>query len=163
MRYTNPELNFEEHFAHELLTGILEDEGLSPTRNAYDLDTAFEASAGSSGPTVAVLCEYDALPDIGHACGHNIIATAGLGAGLAAAAVAEQMGGRLRILGTPAEEGGGGKVFMADRGAFDKVEAAMMVHPAAGDLVNEHYSSFSASTSPTRAKQHTCRCPSPRP
>ena len=79
--HENPELNFEEHFAHDLLTGILEDEGLSPTRKAYDLDTAFEASAGSSGPTVAVLCEYDALPDIGHACGHNIIATAGLGAG----------------------------------------------------------------------------------
>ena len=133
--HENPELNFEEHFAHDLLTGILEDEGLSPTRKAYDLDTAFEASAGSSGPTVAVLCEYDALPDIGHACGHNIIATAGLGAGLAAATVAEQMGGRLRILGTPAEEGGGGKVFMADRGAFEGVEAAMMVHPAAGDLV----------------------------
>ena len=133
--HENPELNFEEHFAHELLTGILEDEGLAPTRNAYDLDTAFEASAGSSGPTVAVLCEYDALPDIGHACGHNIIATAGLGAGLAAAAVAERMGGNLRILGTPAEEGGGGKVFMGERGAFENIDAALMVHPASGDLV----------------------------
>ncbi len=133
--HENPELNFEEHFAHELLTGILEDEGLSPERNAYDLDTAFEASVGSTGPAVAVLCEYDALPDIGHACGHNIIATAGLGAGLAAATVAERMGGSLRILGTPAEEGGGGKVFMGDRGAFESVDAALMVHPASGDLV----------------------------
>ena len=133
--HENPELNFEEHFAHDLLTGILEDEGLAPTRQAYDLDTAFEVSVGSSGSTVAVLCEYDALPDIGHACGHNIIATAGLGAGLAAAVVAERLGGTLRILGTPAEEGGGGKVFMGDRGAFENVDAALMVHPASGDLV----------------------------
>ncbi len=133
--HENPELNFEEHFAHETLTGILEDQGLNPTRGAYDLDTAFEASVGEEGTSVAVLCEYDALPDIGHACGHNIIATAGLGAGLAAASVAERMNGRLKILGTPAEEGGGGKVFMADRGAFEGVEAAMMVHPASGDLV----------------------------
>ena len=133
--HENPELNFEEHYAHELLTGILEDEGLSPTRKAYDLDTAFEANIEGAGPTVAVLCEYDALPDIGHACGHNIIATAGLGAGLAAATVAKKMGGSLRILGTPAEEGGGGKVFMGDRGAFESVDAALMVHPASGDLV----------------------------
>ena len=133
--HEHPELNFEEHFAHEVLTGILEDEGLDPIRGAYDLETAFEASVGDKGSTIAVLCEYDALPDIGHACGHNIIATAGLGAGLAAATVAERMGGVLRILGTPAEEGGGGKVFMADRGAFNDVDAAMMVHPASGDLV----------------------------
>ena len=133
--HKNPELNFEEHFAHETLTGILEDQGLSPQRGAYDLETAFEASVGDEGVCVAVLCEYDALPDIGHACGHNIIGTAGLGAGIAASKVAERLGGTLRILGTPAEEGGGGKVFMADRGAFDNVDAAMMVHPAAGDLV----------------------------
>jgi amidohydrolase len=82
-----------------------------------------------------VLCECDALPGVGHACGHNVIATAGLGAGLAAAVVAEQAGGRLRIMGTPAEEGGGGKVKMARAGAFDGVDAAMMVHPADADLV----------------------------
>ena len=133
--HKNPELNFEEYFAHETLTGILEDQGLSPQRGAYDLETAFEASVGDEGVCVAVLCEYDALPDIGHACGHNIIGTAGLGAGIAASKVAGRLGGTLRILGTPAEEGGGGKVFMADRGAFDNVDAAMMVHPAAGDLV----------------------------
>ena len=133
--HEKPELNFEEFFAHETLTGILEDEGLSPDRGAYDLETAFEANVGNEGDTVAVLCEYDALPEIGHACGHNIIATAGLGAGIAAATVAERMGGSLKILGTPAEEGGGGKVFMADRGAFENVNAAMMIHPASGDLV----------------------------
>ena len=82
-----------------------------------------------------MLCEYDALPEIGHACGHNIIGTAGLGAGLAAAALADELGGRVVILGTPAEEGGGGKVFLAERGALDGVDAAMMVHPAGHDLV----------------------------
>jgi amidohydrolase len=134
--HANPELNFEEHHAHSVLTGILEDQGLEVERGACGLPTAFRADVGVEGPTVAVLCEYDALPVIGHACGHNVIATAGLGAGLAAAVVAGEMGGRVRILGTPAEEGGGGKVIMADRGAFDGVEAAMMVHPADADLEN---------------------------
>ncbi|MBI4884225.1 MAG: M20 family metallopeptidase [Actinobacteria bacterium] len=133
--HAHPELNFEETFAHGLLTDMLERHGLAPTRHAYDIETAFDAVAGKSGPTIAVLCEYDALPGIGHACGHNIIATAGLGAGLAAAAVADAAGGRVRIMGTPAEEGGGGKVRMARAGAFDGVDAAMMVHPADADLV----------------------------
>jgi len=133
--HARPELNFEEHFAHGVLTDMLERHGVSPTRHAYDLETAFDAQAGASGPSIAVLCEYDALPGLGHACGHNIIATAGLGAGLAAAVVAEQAGGRVRIMGTPAEEGGGGKVRMARAGAFDGVDAAMMVHPADTDLV----------------------------
>ncbi len=132
--HANPELGFEEHFAHDLLTGILADEGLPVERGAYGLDTAFTARAGSEGPTIAVLCEYDALPVIGHACGHNVIAGAGLGAGLAAARLADELGGRVLIMGTPAEEGGGGKVVMADRGAFDDVDAAMMIHPAGGDL-----------------------------
>src|SRR5262249_39588939 len=79
-------------------------------------------------------CEYDALPGIGHACGHNVIASAGLGAGLATARLADELGGRVRILGTPAEEGGGGKVFMAEQGAFEGIDAAMMVHPAGADL-----------------------------
>lgn len=132
--HANPELNFEEHFAHAILTGILEAEGLELERKAYGLDTAFVARAGSSGPTIAVLCEYDALPGIGHACGHNIIGTAGLGAGIAAGALADELGGRVVILGTPAEEGGGGKVLMADRGALEGIDAAMMVHPAGADL-----------------------------
>jgi amidohydrolase len=133
--HAHPELNYEEHFAHDLLTGILHDHGVQPQRSAYGIDTAFDARVGEQGPEVAVLCEYDALPGIGHACGHNIIGTAGLGAGLAAAVVAEAAGGRLRIMGTPAEEGGGGKVRMARNGAFDGVAAAMMVHPADADLI----------------------------
>ena len=132
--HANPELNFEEHFAHELLTGVLTDEGLDVEAGAYDMPTAFDSRIGTAGPTIAVCCEYDALPGIGHACGHNIIAAAGLGAGLAAATVADALGGRLAILGTPAEEGGGGKEFMIRRGAFADVDAAMMVHPADHDL-----------------------------
>ncbi len=129
-----PELGFEERRAHDLLTEVLERHGLAVTRGAHGLETAFEATAGTEGPTVAICCEYDALPGIGHACGHNVIAAAGLGAGLALAAVAAEAGGRVRVLGTPAEEGGGGKILMADAGAFDGVDAALMVHPAGADL-----------------------------
>jgi amidohydrolase len=132
--HARPELNHQEQFAHDLLTQILEGEGLPVERRAHGLETAFVARAGSSGPAIAVLCEYDALPGIGHACGHNIIGAAGLGAGIAAAALAEEVGGRVVIMGTPAEEGGGGKILMARRGAFDGIDAAMMVHPAGLDL-----------------------------
>jgi len=132
--HVRPELNFEEHFAHGLLTSAIADNDLKVTRGAYGLDTAFEARSGTEGKTVAVLCEYDALPGIGHACGHNIIAAAGLGAGLALAPLAAQAGGRLRLMGTPAEEGGGGKIEMARKGAFDGVDAAMMIHPSDTDL-----------------------------
>jgi amidohydrolase len=134
--HEHPELNYEERFAHDLLTGILEAEGLTVERGARGIETAFEARAGTSGPSIAVLCEYDALPGIGHACGHNIIATAGIGAGMAAAAIADEVGGRISIIGTPAEEGGGGKVRLAERGALDDVDAAMMVHPAGADLTS---------------------------
>jgi amidohydrolase len=133
--HEHPELNFEEHHAHSVLTDLLATEGLEPERHAWGLETAFDCRVGDGGAEVAVLCEYDALPGLGHACGHNIIATAGLGAGLAAAAVARQVGGRLRIMGTPAEEGGGGKVKMARAGAFVGIDAAMMVHPADADLL----------------------------
>lgn len=132
--HAHPELNFEEHFAHELLTSMIERNELPVTRKAYGLDTAFETKIGTHGLDVAVLCEYDALPGIGHACGHNVIAAAGLGAGLALAQVAEHAGGRLTLMGTPAEEGGGGKVEMARAGAFKGLAAAMMVHPADRDL-----------------------------
>lgn len=132
--HSHPETNFEEHFAHDLLCDTLEGAGLTPTRHAHGMDTAFVARAGQSGPDIAICLEYDALPGIGHACGHNIIAAAGLGAGLAAASVAAECGGRVTIMGTPAEEGGGGKVFMIRDGAFDYVDAAMMIHPAGAEL-----------------------------
>ena len=130
----HPELNFEEHHAHEVCCRLLEEAGLDVTRHAFGVDTGFAARAGSEGPLIAVICEYDALPDIGHACGHNVIAAAGLGAGIAAARLADELGGRVLVLGTPAEEGGGGKVFMARNGALDGVDAAMMIHPADRDL-----------------------------
>ncbi|MDP8936965.1 MAG: M20 family metallopeptidase [Actinomycetota bacterium] len=130
-----PELLFEERFASQLLVSTLAGAGLDVAFPAYGLETAFAGRAGAdTGPLVALLCEYDALPRIGHACGHNIIAAAGLGASLASASVARDAGGRLLALGTPAEEGGGGKVHLADRGAFAGVDAALMVHPAGVDL-----------------------------
>ncbi len=132
--HAQPELAFAEHRAHDLLAGELEAAGLTVERRAFGLETAFQARAGTSGPTVAVCLEYDALPGLGHGCGHNIIAAAGLGAAIAVAAVADEAGGRVVALGTPAEEGGGGKVIMLDRGAFDGIDAAMMIHPADRDL-----------------------------
>jgi amidohydrolase len=132
--HAHPEENYEEHYAHKRLTDAIGDHKLPVTRKAYDLDTAFDVAVGSKGTTVSVLCEYDALPGIGHACGHNIIAAAGLGAGLALAGLAEEAGGRLRLMGTPAEEGGGGKIEMARKGAFVGVDASMMIHPMDSDL-----------------------------
>ncbi|MBM3662186.1 MAG: M20 family metallopeptidase [Actinobacteria bacterium] len=132
--WDHPELCFEERHAHGVLVEQFERAGVDVTGSAHGLDTAFVAEAGTEGPTVAVICEYDALPGIGHACGHNVIAAAGLGAGLALAAFAEEHGGRVRIIGTPAEEGGGGKELLIRAGAFDGVDAAVMVHPADRDL-----------------------------
>lgn len=132
--WDHPEPAFAEHHAHDLLTERLEAHGMATRRSAYGLETAFEARRGSRGREVAVICEYDSLPGLGHACGHNIIAAAGLGAGIVTGMLAEAAGGRVRVLGTPAEEGGGGKVLMARQGALEGLSAAMMVHPADHDL-----------------------------
>jgi len=132
--HAHPELAFEERRAAALLVRALKEEGLPVEAPAYGLETAFESRVGGAGPTVALLAEYDALPGIGHACGHNLIATAALGAGLALASLGARLPGRLRVLGTPAEEQGGGKELLARAGAFDGVDAALMVHPAGVDL-----------------------------
>jgi len=134
--HARPELAFEEREAAALLSESIRRSGLEVETGAYGLETAFAAEfgAGDAG-CVAVLAEYDALPEIGHACGHNIIASAAVGAGLALFALADRLPGRVRILGTPAEERGGGKELMARKGAFDGVDAAMMVHPAGANLV----------------------------
>ena len=128
--HTNPELAMEERQAAALLSERLEAHGFQVERNACGLETAFRASWGEGPVTIAYLCEYDALPEIGHACGHNLIATAGLGAayGLKAALSPSQV--RLLVLGTPAEEGGGGKAIMLERGAFEGVDVALMAHPS---------------------------------
>lgn len=133
--HAHPELNYEEHFAHDILTDHLRSAGFAVTPHAYGLDTAFEATAGTEGSEVVILLEYDALPGIGHGCGHNIIAAAGLGAAIACLEVLDHVPGRLRVLGTPAEEGGGGKIAMARQGAFDSGVAALMIHPADAELL----------------------------
>jgi amidohydrolase len=132
--HANPELGFKEEKAAAWLCETLEAEGLAVERGVYDLPTAFAATAGSGPLHVAICAEYDCLPGIGHACGHNIIAAAGAGAGIALAKIADDVGLTVRVIGTPAEEGGGGKIMLLNRGAFDGVHAAMMVHPAPADV-----------------------------
>lgn len=126
----HPELAFHEHHASQVCADMLRAAGFDVTTGIADLDTAFVAEIGFGPLVMAVCAEYDALPDIGHACGHNMIAAAGIGAGLALAGSVDALGITLRVYGTPAEESGGGKIFMLERGAFDGVHAAMMVHPA---------------------------------
>jgi amidohydrolase len=132
--HANPELGFQEDQASAWLAETLSEAGLQVERGVHGLPTAFIARAGSGPLHVAVCAEYDCLPGIGHACGHNIIAAAGAGAGIAAARVADELGLTVSVIGTPAEEGGGGKVLLLERGAFDGVHAAMMVHPAPADV-----------------------------
>ncbi|KAE8340492.1 hypothetical protein BDV24DRAFT_151856 [Aspergillus arachidicola] len=131
--HKNPELAFEEFKAHDNITKLLEDLGFSVTKHAYGLATAFVAEYGSGGRVVAFNAEYDALPGIGHACGHNLIATSSIGAflGVVAALKASTLPGRVRLIGTPAEEDGGGKINLIDAGAYEDVDACLMVHPAA--------------------------------
>lgn len=133
--HARPELAYEERYACARLADLIEAHGVPVERGAYGIETAFVARAGTRGPNVIVCCEYDALPGIGHGCGHNVIGTAGAGAGLALAALAEEAGGRVTILGTPAEEqGGGGKKRLLAAGAFADGDVAMMVHPEPGDV-----------------------------
>jgi amidohydrolase len=134
--HAEPELAFEEHSAVALLTETARKAGLEVRPGVYGLETAFEAEIGAArAPAVAILAEYDALPGIGHACGHNLIATSALGAALALAELGAELPGRVRLLGTPAEERGGGKELMARAGALDGIDAALMIHPAGINLV----------------------------
>jgi amidohydrolase len=138
--HANPELRFEETKAAAWIAELVASRNVDVERGVGGLPTALRARAGKSGKSgpsgkVAILAEYDALPEIGHACGHNLIAAAGVGAFLAAAAVAEQTGGEVTLLGTPAEEGGGGKIRLLEAGAFAGLDAAMMFHPFDRDLL----------------------------
>ena len=134
--HAEPELALEEFKAADRLTKAVEKHGIATQREAFGLKTAYAAEFGKDGgPTIAVLSEYDALPGIGHACGHNIIATAGLGAALALSKLNGRLPGRVRYLGTPAEERYGGKELMAREGAFDRADAAMMIHPSNLNLI----------------------------
>jgi len=128
--HQHPELGYQEVKAAGWLAEFLETQGFKVERGVAGVDTAFLGTVDNGeGPTIAIMCEYDALPGIGHACGHNVIATAGAGAGAALAAVRDQLPkGRILVVGTPAEEGGGGKVRLIQGGIFRGVDAAMMVH-----------------------------------
>ncbi len=127
--HAHPELKFEEEQSSAWTADVLADAGLPVDMGACDLPTAFTCVVGDGPLHLAICAEYDALPGIGHACGHNVIAAAAVGAGLALAPLVDDLGITLHVIGTPAEEGGGGKVFLLERGAFDGVHAAMMVHP----------------------------------
>src|SRR5881409_858657 len=128
--HDHPELGYQEVKAATWLTEFLDKHGFKLERGVAGVDTAFRATIETGeGPTIAILCEYDALPGIGHACGHNVIAAAGAGAGAALAAVRDRLPkGRVQVIGTPAEEGGGGKIRLIKGGVFNGVDAAMMVH-----------------------------------
>src|SRR2546428_10736443 len=128
--HANPELGYKEVKACAWLSEFLGKQGFKVEQGVGGVDTAFRATIETGeGPTVAILCEYDALPGIGHACGHNVIATAGAGAGAALAAIRARLPkGRIHVIGTPAEEGGGGKIKLIRAGLFKTVDCAMMIH-----------------------------------
>ena len=134
--HDNPEVAYEEVKASAWLSEYLEEQGFEVERGVCQLPTAFAARYGSGKPRIAVLAEYDALPGIGHGCGHNIIGTAAVGAAVAARKAVDTAGGSVVVMGTPAEESYGGKVAMAERGAFDDIDAAMLVHPHGVDMAS---------------------------
>ncbi|WP_026549373.1 M20 family metallopeptidase [Arthrobacter sp. Br18] len=137
--HAHPETAFKEYSSVKLLQQTLIRHGIDARTGVHGVETSVwaEVGDGSRGRTIAVLAEYDALPGIGHACGHNVIAAAGVGAFLALAAVADQLPGRVVFLGTPAEEGHSGKEILARNGAFDGIDAALMVHPYGYDLADQ--------------------------
>ncbi|KAF8515825.1 amidohydrolase [Hysterangium stoloniferum] len=134
--HEHPELMFQEKFAHDTLTKYMVSQGFTVTPHYLGLETAWRASFkhGAGGPVLGVNSEMDALPGIGHACGHNLIAIAGVGValGVKAALVKHDIAGEVVLLGTPAEEGGGGKIILLDRGGYADMDACIMCHPAPG-------------------------------
>ncbi|MFF2750411.1 M20 family metallopeptidase [Kitasatospora sp. NPDC058048] len=142
--HAHPETAFEEHLAAAWCAELLRAHGYSVTAPAHGLATAFDARLGSGPVTVALVCEYDALPELGHACGHNLIAAAGIGAALGLAPHADRLGLTVRVIGAPAEERGAGKALLLEAGAFDGVDAAMMVHPCPVEIAD--FRSFALGT-----------------
>ena len=131
--HAHPELNYQEHHAAQLLSDTLERHGFAVERGIGGVETAFRAEIqgrSGDGPTIAILAEYDALPDVGHGCGHNLIATTAVGAGLGIQANLEVLPGRVVVLGTPAEEGGGGKIRLLEAGVFNDVDVVLSSHPS---------------------------------
>jgi len=134
--YENPETAYEEHETSARMVEVLRTRGFDVEYPAYGIATAFEANVGTTGPRVVICAEMDALPVVGQACGHNIIGTAAIGAGLSLAPLAEKLGIRVTVLGTPAEEGHGGKIDLIDAGAFEDAAASMMIHPSTRNIVD---------------------------
>lgn len=138
--HANPELAFEEKQTSQKLAALLEQEGFKVTKPFCALETSFRAehTFGPGGPTITLLAEYDALPEIGHACGHNLIGVASVGAAVALKKVygGHLKAGRVQVIGTPAEEGGGGKIVLLERGGFEGTDAAMMFHPSHRTMIN---------------------------
>ena len=132
----DPEVGYQEHRSAAKLADVLGSNGFTVTHPYRDVETSYrgDASGNGAGPTIAILTEYDALPDIGHACGHNLIAMMGTAAAIGVRAALDQLPGRLAAIGTPAEEGGGGKVALVRAGGFDDVDVAMMCHPSSRTL-----------------------------
>lgn len=128
--HASPEVGFEEYLAAEWVGEALFDAGFSVEAGVADLPTALVGTAGDGPLVIGICAEYDALPGVGHACGHNIISAAAVAAGRALASVASDLQITIKVFGTPAEENGGGKILMLDAGVFDGTHAAMMVHPA---------------------------------
>ncbi len=133
--HDNPELGLKEEKASTWLTSYLEDSGFRVERGIAGLATAFRATYGQGSPGIALLAEYDALPRIGHGCGHNIIAASAVGAAVASKSIIDQLGGSVVVLGTPGEESLGGKIDMVEAGAFKDIDVAMMVHPNTRNMV----------------------------
>lgn len=133
--HAHPELRFEEHRAAHWIAEAVSSQGVEIERGTGGMATSFRARAGKGGPRIAILAEYDALPEIGHACGHNLIAGGALGAFLALARQTRELPGTVELIGTPAEEGGGGKIRLIEAGVFEGVDAAMMFHPFDRDLL----------------------------
>ncbi|MBI4187894.1 MAG: M20 family metallopeptidase, partial [Chloroflexi bacterium] len=142
--HANPELGFHEEKAAAWLTQYLEENGFSLERGICRLPTAFRARYGKGKPVIAVVAEYDALPGLGHACGHNLICNIAVGAAIACKSVADQCKATITVIGAPAEEIWGGKSLMVDRGGFDYLDVAMMVHPGTDNVANTKSTSTGA-------------------
>jgi amidohydrolase len=137
--HDNPELGFKEEKASAWLANYLEGSGFHVERGIAGLATAFRATYGQESPRIALLAEYDALPKIGHGCGHNIIGVSAVGAAVASKFIIDQLGGSIVVMGTPGEEGLGGKIDMVKAGVFKEIDVAMLVHPNTRNIPNEEF------------------------
>lgn len=137
--YNNPEYCFKEYLACEKMIEKLENNGFMIEKNVADLETAFKATydSGKKGYHIGIFGEYDAVTGMGHSCGHNLMAAMALGAGVSIKSVIDEIGGKISVYGTPAEEGGGGKIIMLNKGVFDDLDTALILHPANETVVND--------------------------